>query len=552
MGVHGSSVASHRFLLVSLALAAVLCLNGFWWGWVEDWNPDQMALQMSGSPSIHMFQPGTFLKPPFHSYLNLFLSIIPLKAAEEILEAVTHSTLNFEIGILWWSRLIQVGLFLGTIVVSFRIIERSSGRTAARIVALIIATSSGFIVHTHFLTVDIPVTFWMLTAFLFAQSIGIKGRIRDYVFAGLLVGVATATKYNALVIGLAIPVFHCFENHSAKLHKIFFDVRLIVGVSMVPVGFFLANPYSLIMLRKFVEDFTYNYQIYPVYDGATSGTGYLVFISKIVEILGWPVALIGAAALAWTLARINQLSSKQLATTTAGLGVFIFYFLKFSATPRVEARFVLPVVPLILIATAPFFVDLGKRYRLARVGLLSIALAYSVIASLWVGYRFGQDPRMGAQAWVAAHLTRGNVIESGPDTPNWNKYPGIDVIDVRMPTLTGGKRLLSEVFAGDATMLKTIEKMESDKNIAWYDATALAVRRPDFIALDSRHYNPFLSGPTSRLYPEMREWIEGLLGGQLGYEVVYEASSPRSPDWLVPRNIQFLDNHIVILKRKIQ
>ena len=236
---------------------------------------------------------------------------------------------------------------------------------------------------------------------------------------------------------------------------------------------------------------------------------------------------------------------------TRGLGVFIFYFLKFGATPRVDTRFVLPVVPLILIAAAPFFVDLGKRYRLAKAGLLSVVLAYSVIASLWVGYRFGHDPRMGAQAWVAANLTEGNVIESGGYTPNWNMYPGINVRDVRMPP-TGSKRLLAEAFAGDSTMLKTIEKRESDKGVSWYDAAALAARHPDFIAVDDLSYEPFRVEPLSRLYPEMREWIDELLGGQLGYEVVYEGTSPRSPNWLFPRDIVFLDNHIIILKRKIQ
>ena len=169
-----------------------------------------MALQMS-AVSQHSYVPAGHI--PETPLPLLFESLSIHHTAESrgrVLEAVTHSELNFEIGILWWSRLIQVGLFLGTIGVSFRIIERSSGRTAARIIALIIATSSGFIVQTHFLTVDIPVTFWMLTAFLFAQSIGIKGRIRDYVFAGLLVGVATATKYNGLVIGIAIPCVSLF------------------------------------------------------------------------------------------------------------------------------------------------------------------------------------------------------------------------------------------------------------------------------------------------------------------------------------------------------
>jgi Dolichyl-phosphate-mannose-protein mannosyltransferase len=545
-------VKENRILLVSLVIALFLGLTGIWWGWVEEWNPDQMGLQMLRSPSRNMLVPDNFLKPPFHSYLNLALSIMPIKALEKVIEAAIGSRLEFEPAILFWSRLIQLGLFLGCIALSYRITLNSSGKMAASIVALVIATSAGFMVHSHFLTTDVPVTFWMLLSFLFAQSIASYGRMRDYVTAGFLVGIATATKYNGLVMGIAIPIFHCFRNWKAGFWRLAFDSRLVTGVSMVVVGFVVANPYSILDFQRFSNDFIYNFTTYSFYDGFVAGTGYFLFLTTIPDLLGWPNALILATVLIGTLVSFKKLSPAQRACSAASLGFCILYFVKFGAVPRVEPRFVLPVVPLLLVAAAPFMAELMKRAQLLMVSVLSLGLAYSVASSAWVGYRFATDPRMAAQAWIASHVSHDSRIESSVYSPLWNKYPGIKVNDVRMPFVSGRARIFTEVFSGDSKMLNSLERHESDKGVGWYDKGALETRRPDFIAVDSEYFDRFLSDtePASRLYPEVRSWFEKLLRGELGYEVVFDKSSERSPRWLYPQDIGFVDNQIIILKRK--
>jgi hypothetical protein len=50
--------------------------------------------------------------------------------------------------------------------------------------------------------------FWMLAAFVCCQRIFERGRWQDYLLAGLLTGVAAATKYNGLGVGVAIPAAH--------------------------------------------------------------------------------------------------------------------------------------------------------------------------------------------------------------------------------------------------------------------------------------------------------------------------------------------------------
>src|SRR5262249_16636564 len=220
-----TGVAADRYLILALALGAGLVINGIWWGWVECWNPDQMALRDLFGRSGFL-EPRDFLKPPFHTYLNFFLSVLPMKFAERLIEFLSGTHLNFAPIVLWWSRLIQLGLFMGIIYLSFRIVARFETSSAALIIALLIASSAGLVEQAHFLTADIPVTFWMLASFTLAQSILYTGRMRDYVLAGFTAGVATATKYNGLAVGIAIPIFHLFANRSTSLLIAAFDRRL--------------------------------------------------------------------------------------------------------------------------------------------------------------------------------------------------------------------------------------------------------------------------------------------------------------------------------------
>ena len=150
---------------------------------------------------------------------------------------------------------------------------------------------------------------------------------------------------------------------------------------------------------------------------------------------------------------------------------------------------------------------------------------------------------------MAAHVSPGSVVESSPYTPKWNKYPGINVKDVRMPFVSGRNRMFTEVFSDDPSILKAVDLIETDKNVHWYDAASLASRKPDFIVLDELYYDRFVNEPGSRLYPEIHDYLAQMLGGRAGYEVVYDNSFHRSPSWLYPSRIGFVDNRIIILKR---
>jgi len=157
---------------------------------------------------------------------------------------------------------------------------------------------------------------------------------------------------------------------------------------------------------------------------------------------------------------------------------------------------------------------------------------------------------MAAQAWIAANAPAHSTVESSQYTPHWDLYRGIDVDDVRMPSVSGRAGVLSQVFKSNQTMVQEILQREANGGVAWYRSTELAQRHPEFIAVDSKYYSRFLDDDVAaRGYQNVHDFFADLLANRLGYHIVFDGTSQSSPQWLYPQDIDFVDNRIVILQR---
>lgn len=544
-------------LLLAVLLATTLfCLYGIGWGRVEDWNRDQMAMR-----PLQGLRPFFFHKPPFDTYLNHFFVLEPVHAAETIGQWITGRPQHWNHVRLLGSRLFVLVLVLGTVVLGYVISRRFFGLLAARVSSLLLGTSAGFIASAHFLSCDTPLLFFLFATLYFAQRIVQRGWMRDYVWAGLLAGIATATKYNGLAAGILIPVAHLLSPNCLSLRRCLFHPRLFLGVALVPIGLVLGNPYAVIDWKRFRADFMYNYAVTPVY-GGQHGHGYGAFLHRFGEIVGEPgvVALwilIAGGVLIMLIPRLRE--RERVPGFLLIASFFALYYLKIGEFARMPTRFVLPAVPFAILLGGPFL-SKAEPYRRVIYVLLAPLIGYNVLCSALVGWRFANDPRLPAQEWMLAHLQRGQLVESSPSSPRWSLLDEVDMgerrpteadwrrpllrgraVDLRMPSVNGRAKLFGRLLKGNRWVeAERHHEGEPDENL--FTERALLERNPDYVAI----YEEDTMMPSSTV----QAYYARLRDGRFPYTIGFEQDQPKLSKHLYPRKIDFLAGRMTIMQRR--
>lgn len=528
-----SFFSRHQWLIVALLLAFALSLIGASWGRVEDWNMDQVAvrnLQPNGLPK-------SYLKPPLHTYLNRFIVVKPVEWG--IATSGAHEKLRYPM-ILWGTRLLTIVLFCGSVALIYLLCFISCGPRSAALISLLTATSAGLLVFNHYGTADSPLLFWMLGSFVFAVRAGITNKLGDAFLSGLLAGLATADKYNGLGVAAAIPAALLV----CRGWKSLFGIQPWIALLAIPLGFFLGNPGCIFDREKFIQDFLYNLYTTPVYAGEIHRTGYLSFLKSFQDLIGVPSSLLliaGAAASLYLLFK-KGLTRREVTLMAAAGAVFAFYFITIGKFPRMETRFVLPVIPFALLFAAPACEHVNWRRPLPTT-IIFILLAYNVACSIHMGFRFLLDPRMDAQLFAMRTFPNGAVVE-GTYCPDWNRLPGVEVTNTYLDCPTGHQERFAKIF-GDNAVIKKGNNEHSDP-LEKFTIANLKVRSPDYVVFNSQ-----LKHITSD--PQVLHYFADLESGGAGYEVVFNGHSLPKPKfrWNYPKNIDFLVDQMVILKSSI-
>jgi hypothetical protein len=541
-------------LAAALSLAFLFCLHGITWGRVEDWNRSSIAMR-----GLRALRPSDYMKPPFHTYLNHVLVVWPITGVMKIAQVPKERMKIANPAKLIGSRLVTIALYLGTIALSYDFSRRSYGRFAAAIIAFVFATSAGFVAYAHYLTVDMPLIFWMLAAFWAAYRLASVPSTRNYAIAGFLIGIATATKYNGMAVGIALLVAHFFATKDESLRRIILSRQLGIGLGMALLGFIFGCPTAPYEPKKFWNDFIYNYTVTPRYSGQPDRGNYLGALGRIPEIVGIPgmILIVGLAILSFVLI-LKRRDRSDAATRGFALSsaVFLLYFLKIGTFPRTETRYLLPAVPFLILMIGPALQMFERRKWI--LALLVPVLIYNCLCSFLVGKRFDDDPRLKAQLWMVKHIPPGSVIESSGTCPHWSKLPNFDgheislgrtdeplpsaqdITDLRLPHMPGRVELFRKVFPEWVQPLVAEKEGHPDQGL--FTATALQKRNPNYIAIYSLDYK--VPGETVRRY------YGDLLTGKFPYAIMFDDEPPPAPAWIYPRTIDALRGRITILQRK--
>ena len=529
-----------KWLLLAVAIGVILGAQGFTWGRYDCLNLDRMALRKMITASRPPFHPGSFVKPPFYTYMNHFVAHVPASTVSRNLlwlEPGQRKQIYYHMR-LALARSLNLAFFAGCTVMLFGLVRGAWGPGAARLASLLFATSAGFVPYQVFLTTDLALVFMMLASFACAVKIVDNPGMGISIAAGLLAGLAAATKYNGLIVAVALPVAHLLASRGNPLLACVKRPAAWVCGLCVPVGFLIGNPYTLLDWPTFSADFLYNYKVTPVYNGATAGTGYGAFFRAFIEILGWPGSVFVLLATLVGLVALRSARGRNGAHLwLLSAVVFCAYTMKIGSFPRMETRFVIPAAPFAILLAAAGFSALLRAKWLTVPAFAMIAF-YNVACGWQVGIAFRKDPRMRALDYAGAHLEDQATVEVSGSIPRIQDLPGKKLKIIRIPTGLERRENFTKMFAADQDIQAGIARWEAKTDISWFSREARKQRNPDWI---------FWS--TIDLESIARKYYEELFEKGSVYEVVFDEPPVVFPPWSYPRHTEFIRSRVTIWKK---
>ena len=134
-------------------------------------------------------------------------------------------------------------------LIARRLWPTARGRWAGVAAAAFLTFSFNHVRWSHFAVTDAAMTFFVMLAFLAIISVLHIGSMRSYLVAGFLVGIACATKYNALPIVFVFVAAHFL----ARPLTASATPRFLAGLAAIPGGFFVGYPYALLNWPPFLD-----------------------------------------------------------------------------------------------------------------------------------------------------------------------------------------------------------------------------------------------------------------------------------------------------------
>ncbi len=455
-------------VLFLLLLAAALRFYGINWGLpqvYEEATPLKTAWEMWGWGDHKSFD----LNPHFFNYPSLFIYIQLLGQGLLFLGmrlfGLVDSTLDYRVlyvlqktPFFLLGRSITALFGVATVWVTYILGRRISGKTMAITAALFLAINTLHISKSQAVEVDVPMTFFAILALFFIVSSLRSPTKRNYLLAGLTVGLAASTKYTAAL--LVLPLLAAFiltrrQSSQRDLSDTGLDNRKppwkFFGLALAAalLVFFVTSPFVLLDSSTFFRHFSLERQHMRLgHFGLDTTPTWLFYAQSLTSrMLGWPLAM-------FTLFGLIFLAGIKRRPWAIIFAAFLVPYLIAATSWAMKAdRYLLPILPVALLFTGGMFAESLRFRKLIRASR-NLRLGITVLAMLLLGFpllaaypdhldRLKPDSRTEAKTWIEDNIPSGSFIlveHYGPDlfSPKklWSLQPDVKerILDRKTPS----------------------------------------------------------------------------------------------------------------------
>jgi len=427
----------------------------------------------------HDLNPHYFANPPAFTYLLHLLFAVWFGGGA----GARHAFELYPDEVYTLARVIAALLGTGALWLLYATGARLFSRGVGLLAAAIEAVAFLPVFYAHLALNDVPTLFPLTLSLLGSAGVLRKGRRRDYLLAGIGLGLACASKYTAGIVLLPLLAAAAtrYLDVEPGAHAYQVGRRAAIGLVLAGiaalVAFLIANPYAVLDYRDFHSELVHQSTLSADAQGklgAPREGGLLYYLWTLTWGLGWVPALaaIGGALAVWR-------KDPRLGFMLVPAPLLFLAFMGLQG--RYFGRWLLPIFPILCLLAAFFALWLaqeivrlasgraavaigasepsddagrasegaaGRPARKLQIGVVALLVAALLAQGLLYSVHSGlvlsrADTRNLTRAWMVAHVPKGALIVAEPVSPDewarevkrgtatagnpyrWPKYPSL-------------------------------------------------------------------------------------------------------------------------------
>ena len=407
----------HFLLLGILFGAAVLRILGSYWGMPYIFHPDERFMISRG---VHFFtldfNPHLFIYPSLLMYILFVVNVIVyvLGWISGHFESILTFTALYQSdpAVFYVPNRLVIALFgVLTVLFTYKLARLRFSHSIALMAATLLAVLPVHVLHSHFVTTDVPCVLFVVISLYYAAKILYSTEIKNYLLAALFAGLAAGIKYNGGAVVLCMVVAHALREWEAfdgslwqrmwHAIKSCFNFKVILACFFSLVVFIASSPFVVLDFNSFLREFVFQVSVQRrghglIFVGIDHKLLYEIFV--VFRNWGGPLLLLGIF-IGIIRSFLTLEPFKVLMLFWSGL-----YFIALLSSNDFFIRYTLLIIPPLLILTAELFVWALSRSRWMKwiSGFLililgTFMLSYSIII---VSRLVAEDPRITAKTWL--------------------------------------------------------------------------------------------------------------------------------------------------------